>query len=337
MSLSLESGWLSDNRAIIGAVAALAIFPYVGPLFLGAFYTLLMIEAMVYAIFALGYDIIMGHTGMISFGHAAYFGLGVYGGALTLIHLAEGVIPMLLVGIFASTLFAIVVGFFSLRLTGVYFALITFAFAQILYEIVIRTGDITGGFNGLGVPSPRLFFTFEMSEILVYYFILITLVAVYGAVKLMMNSPLGLIFTAIGENEQRVEFLGYNVDRYKQISFILSGMISGLAGGLLLLSTGFASPNTLYWFLSGQIIVMTLFGGLGTLYGPMIGAGIIIYLEAFLSSAIGAWRIVLGIIFIVVVIYFPDGLIGTLFDFSGRDPTDQLQGTEDQDLVEERS
>jgi branched-chain amino acid transport system permease protein len=301
-----------ENRWLIAILAVLTVFPFVAPMFIGSFYTVLMIEAMIFAIFALGYDIMMGYTGMISFGHAAYFGLGVYGGALTILHLSEGLIPLLLVAVVLSAAFAFIVGYFSLRSTGVYFALITFAFAQVLYEIVIRSSDFLGGNNGLTVPKPTLFAGIEISEMMIYYLVLLTMVAVYVGARRLINSPLGLIFQVIGENENRAEFIGYNVDRYKHISFIISGMVSGLAGGLFVAAEGFASPDLLFWLFSGEIIIIVIFGGVGTLYGPMIGAVVFIYLETYLNSTFDAWQIILGLVFIAVVLLFPQGLVGLL-------------------------
>lgn len=308
-----------ENRWLIVLVIALTIFPFIAPLFIGTFYTVLMIEAMIFAIFALGYDILMGHTGMVSLGHAAYFGLGVYGGALTLIHLSQGLIPLLVVAILLSAIFALIVGYFSLRSTGVYFALITFAFAQILYEVVIRSSGFLGGNNGLTVSTPELFAAVEISQFTIYYIVLPTMVALYLGSRRLINSPLGLIFQAIGENEQRAAFIGYDVNRYKHISFIISGMISGLAGGLFVATEGFASPDHLFWLLSGEIIIMTILGGVGTLYGPMVGAGIFIYLETYLNSTFDAWQIILGLIFVTVVLLFPQGLAGLLQGPGGPD------------------
>lgn len=303
---------ISDNRWFLAIVVALAVFPFVAPPFIGSFYTVLMIEAMIFAIFALAYDILMGHTGMISLGHAAYFGLGIYGGALTLLHLSEALLPLLIVSVVLSGLFAAIVGYFSIRSTGVYFALITFAFAQILYEVVIRSSDFLGGNNGLAAPAPKLFTSIALGEMSIYYLVFLSMILLYLGVRRLMNSPLGLIFQSIEENDQRVEFIGYDVRWYKHISFIISGMLSGFAGGLFVAHEGFASPNMLFWMLSGEIIIMVIFGGVGSLYGPMIGAGLFIYLETYLNSTIDAWQIVLGLIFITVVLLFPKGLAGSL-------------------------
>jgi branched-chain amino acid transport system permease protein len=270
-----------------------------------------MVEAMIFGVFALGYDIIIGKTGMISFGHAAYFGLGIYGGGLLLAYTEAGILPVMLFGIFAATLFAVIVGYFSIRVHGVYFALLTFAFAQILYEIAIRT-EFTGGGDGLIVEIPHLLGTVPVTDEFLYYGVLGIAVLVYVGIKRVMDSPLGLIFSIIGENEERAAFLGYNVNRYKHLSFVISGAISGLAGTLFLLNQSFVSPNSLFWFLSGEVIVMTLFGGIGTLYGPMIGAGIIIYLETTLGAVTNAWPLFLGLIFVIVVLLFPQGLVGTV-------------------------
>lgn len=305
-----------ENRWSIAMMIALITFPFIAPMFIGTFYTVLMIEAMIFAIFALGYDILIGYTGMVSFGHAAYFGLGVYGGALSLIHLSRGFILLLVIAVLLSSAFALIVGYLSLRSTGVYFAIITFAFAQILYEVVIRSSDLLGGNNGLIAPPPELFAAVEISEFMIYYTVFLTMVAVYLSSRRLIDSPLGLIFQAIGENEQRAAFIGYNVDRYKHVSFIISGMISGLAGGLFVATEGFAAPAQLFWLFSGEIIIIAIFGGIGTLYGPMIGAGIFIYLETYLNSTFDAWQIILGLILVTVVMLFPQGLAG-LFKRSG--------------------
>jgi len=316
------------SRWFFAGVVVLALFPVIGSAF-SSFYTLLMIDAMVFAIFALGFDLVMGQSDIISFGHAAYFGLGAYASALTLIHLDQGLLVILFAGIAASAVYAFLVSFALQRISGVYFAVITFATAQILYELALRTPDITGGFNGLsGIPDPLLFRAIELGDIQIYYFVLVLLVVVYLVVKRVMRSPLGLVFRAIKENEQRLQFVGYDVARFKQTVFVISGVCSGLAGGLFLLSQEFVSPNVLYWTISGEIIMITLVGGLGTLYGPMIGAVTVVYLENILSSLVGSWQIVLGVIFVAIIIFFPKGLVGTAEEYGLSGIRDSLTGVD---------
>jgi branched-chain amino acid transport system permease protein len=297
---------------LLVVIGLLLVFPFLGPFFFADFYVFLMTEALIFAIFALGFDFLFGYTRVISFGHAAFFGTAAYTGGLLLAHVTDSAFVILAIGILAATAYAVLVSVFALRSSGIYFALVTFAFAQLLYEVVIRTREITGGFSGLaGLPDVYLL-GIELDKLPIYYLVLGFTVVSYLVARRIMASPMGLTFRCIGQNDQRINFIGYNMRRYKQIAFVLSGIYAGLAGGLFLIHQNFVGPNSLFWLLSGEVIVMTMFGGMGTLVGPMIGAVLFVYLGEVLSLFLEQWRIVFGFLFVFVVLFFPEGLVGVV-------------------------
>ncbi|HED03489.1 MAG TPA: branched-chain amino acid ABC transporter permease [Candidatus Fraserbacteria bacterium] len=293
---------------------ALALLPLGVDRLYSSFYLRFGTEMLIWGLFALSVDLIMGYTGLVSLGPAAFFGLGAYAGAITLLRLADSIWLALLISLVLCGIVAWVIGYFSIRVKGIYFAMLTLAFAQIFYEIAFRWRSLTGGSDGLiGVPDPTIGippYTLSLGDPYVFfYFTLAVVILVYFLSVRLVNSPFGRVLQAIQDNEERVEFLGYPVRVFKRRAFVASGMIGGLAGMLFALLS-FVDPSVLYWFTSVDVLVMALLGGLGTLYGPIIGAAAFLFSRDLLSSYTEYWRLILGLIFVWFVIFSPQGLVG---------------------------
>jgi branched-chain amino acid transport system permease protein len=268
---------------------------------------------LIFAIFALGYDIIFGYTGLLSFGHAMFFGIGAYGTGLVLTRWIPSLFLGLATGIAISLSVAFIVGFLSIRRRGIYFVMVTLAFCQMLYFIAFKWTSLTGGDNGLhGVPRP-LIGPFDLnSELLFYYFIFsIFALSVLVAFRIV-NSPFGRVLQSLRENEERAKSIGYNTDNFKVISFMTSAFFSSLAGGLYAVHLNFVPLDTLSIFTSGDVVIMALVGGIGTLYGPIFGAMLIVYLKNLLSAWMENWNLIMGLLFISSVLAFRKWILPVL-------------------------
>ena len=296
------------NIALWVALAVLVAAPFIG------LYPIFMMKALCYAIFAMAFNLLMGFTGLLSFGHAAYFGAAAYGTGWLV--RSAGFSPELgvLAGIVIAAALGLVVGMIAIRRQGIYFAMVTMAMAQMVYFVFLQV-PFTGGEDGLqGVPRGKLlgFISLE-SDLTLYFVVLAVFVAVYLFVVRVVHSPYGQVLKAIRENEPRAISLGYNVDRYKLLAFVLSTAIAGLAGSMKTLVLGFATLNDAHWSLSGEVILMTLLGGLTTFAGPVLGAFTIIGLQNFLADQVGSWiNVIIGTIFVVCVVAFRRGFVGEL-------------------------
>jgi len=285
----------------------LLFLPFITP------YKALASQMLVFAIFAIGYDIAFGYTGLLSFGHAAFFGLGAYGTGLTLIYLSIPAPLAILIGIMISLLVAFPIGYLSIRRRGIYFAMVTLAFAQMIYFIAFKWRSLTGGDDGLhGVPRPPLGFIDLRSELILYYFILFFFILSIILGIRIIKSPFGKTLECLRENEERARSIGYNPIRYKLISFVISTFFAGLAGGLYALLQNFVPLFCLGLDISGDIVLMTLIGGMGTLYGPIMGAMGLIYLKDLLSSFTNIWPLFLGLLFVVSILTFRKGVFKEL-------------------------
>jgi branched-chain amino acid transport system permease protein len=268
---------------------------------------------LIFAIFALGYDIVFGYTGLLSFGHAMFFGVGAYGTALVLVKWIPSLFVAFLTGIVASLIIALIVGVLSIKRRGIYFVMITLAFCQMLYFIAFKWTALTGGDSGFhGVPRPHIGPINLDIETVFYYFILfVFLLSVIAAFRIV-NSPFGMVLRSLKDNEDRAKSIGYNTDRFKIISFMISACFASLAGGLYAIHLNFVPLETLSIFMSGDVLIMTLVGGLGTLYGPIFGAMLIVYLKNILSNLLVNWNLIIGLIFIFSVLTFRRGLLPVL-------------------------
>jgi branched-chain amino acid transport system permease protein len=277
---------------------------------------------LIFGLFAIGFDFAFGFSGMHSFGHAAMFGGGGYVTAYVLKEITTIAPVVLLMATVTGVVLALLLGFLGSQTEGIYFAMVTLASAQVIYVLVLQDAlapilgrdSITGGDNGIfGIPQmtiPGL----DLGESMLQFYLFTLVLAAAGALLLfrIANSRFGSVLRAIQQNEERVTHLGYDVRKYKLIGFAISGGISGLAGGLLVSLQGIAHPGSLLnWVVSGDVIFMTLLGGMGTLWGPMLGAGLYVYIRESLHW-FPQWRLLLAGIFLVVIIFFPAGLAGVL-------------------------
>jgi len=309
------------KRAVVRAVAArpvlafalvFAVFPFVVP------YKALATQVLIYGLFALGYNLLYGYTGLLSFGHAAYWGLGAYGTGIALARLQIGSLwGALGAGLLLAGVGGIVVGFFCLRRRGIYFAMLSLAFAQLLYFIAFHLADVTGGDDGLrGVSVPPLRLpgvTLALdSSLAFYYFAFAVVTLAMLALKRILDSPFGAVLQAIRENSDRAVACGYDIRRIKLLSFVFSALFCGLAGGLDALRLGVVPVESLYWTTSGQVVIMTLLGGAGTFFGPFVGATTFLVLEDRLSVVTESWPLFIGLIFMAFVLFLPKGIWGTL-------------------------
>ena len=281
---------------------------------------------IIWGIFAIGFNLLLGYTGLLSFGHAALWGGAAYATAIFGVEVSSSPIAMVLAGTTFAVLLAWVLGWLSLRRGGIYFSILTLAFGQMIYYMALSPlSDLTNGENGFtGVDIGQLFGSIYLREYLPWIFedlmgsYLYLFVAFFALVSLVfayrvLNSPYGLIFRAIHENEQRTEFVGLYVWRYRLLSFIISGAFAGLAGSLFTIHGRYVPIDSLWWTTSGDIVIMTVLGGTSSLFGPVLGAAVYLYVENIISGApvIGPlWHLILGLVFVVVVVLFKDGLWG---------------------------
>lgn len=310
----------SQSRlTILGVMALLVAFAPIADAS-QPFWLNLLTRILVYALLAVSLDFIFGYAGLLSFGHAAMFGAGGYTAALLITELTANALVVLPGAILVGVAVAAFIGWFSVRARGIYFAMLTLAFAQVFYVIVLTdlpasifgVDSVTGSDDGLfGISLYELFGIDFSSSLLYLYFTLIVVMASLAVLVRIANSPFGRVLQGIRENEERMAFIGYDVQRYKLIAFSISGGFAGLAGALYVPFQSVASPGLFNWTVSGELIVMLLLGGLGTFWGPMLGAGVVIFLEEELAG-FATWEIILGAVFVVVVIFAPRGIAGMI-------------------------
>jgi branched-chain amino acid transport system permease protein len=301
----------ASSRRLIAWIAFLLVLALV-PL-TGDYATGLVGEVLVFGIFAMSLDLLIGYTGLLSFGHAAFFGVSAYTVAILGVHLGLSAWIGFAAGIVVSAAVAAVIGFFSIRVTGIPFLMLTMAFAQLLMSTSITWRSVTGGTDGLsGLHRPSLFGLPLDDRAVQYYVIATGFVLVMWFLRRLIASPLGSIFIGIRENEQRMRAAGYPVQRFKLISFTIAGALAGVGGGLYALQNAYVSSDILHWSLSGDVIIMVILGGTGTIIGPAIGAAIFLLLKHVVSSHTDYWALCVGIIFIFIVMFLPQGLWGWL-------------------------
>jgi len=300
-----ETAW---SLAIAGA--ALVIFLIAAPFVL---YPVFIMKALCFALFACAFNLLIGYVGLVSFGHALYFGWAGYLAA----HAAKvwGVAPefAVLIGTVTGMGLGLIAGVVAIRRQGIYFAMITLALAQMMYLVALRV-KMTGGEDGIqGVPRGRLFGAFDLgNEMTMYAFVAVVALAAFFLIYRIINSPFGEVLKAIRENEQRAVSLGYKTDDYKLVAFVLSATLAGLAGSVKALVFQLASLTDVHWTMSGEVVLMTLVGGLGTIFGPIVGAFFIVAMENYLAP-FGQWVLVIqGAVFVICVLSFRRGIIGEL-------------------------
>ena len=279
------------------------------------FYPVLLMKILCFAIFASAFNLLLGYTGLLSFGHAAFFGGAAYVAGYLIKDMALPPLVAILGGTLAAAFMGGLVGLLAIRRQGIYFAMITLAMAQMVYFVCLQLPQ-TGGEDGLqGVPRGSIVGLDLNNDLTIYYVILIFFIAVFALIYRTIHSPFGQILKAIRENEPRAISLGYDVARYKLLAFVLSSGLAGLAGALKVLVFKFATLTDAHWHTSGEVVLMTILGGIGTVFGPAVGATIIVTLESQLADKAGSLvTVIMGFIFVLCVLMFRKGIVGELLE-----------------------
>jgi branched-chain amino acid transport system permease protein len=293
---------------LAGMAVLLLAVPFWLPLVGG--YTDLASRVLIYALAAMGLNLLLGFTGGLSFGHAAYFGLGAYGTGLMLDYVTSSTLLAMLVGVLTGGLAALLLGPLAVRRRGIYFSMITIAIGQMFYFIAVRWNSFTGGEDGLTGFSRQPIFGVPLGSVQFYYLVLVFFALGAWILWTILNSPLGHTFVAIRENQKRLTFLGIRVDRYIALSFAISGVICALAGSLNSLLDNFVSPDDLKYTLSGNFLIIAVLGGMRNFWGPLVGAIIFVLVQNYVSAVTQNWMTVLGLIFVLSVMFFPLGVLG---------------------------
>jgi branched-chain amino acid transport system permease protein len=293
-------------------LALLAVAPLVLPEFWRRFVT----EILIWGLLAMSSDILIGYTGMVSFGHSAFFGLGMYGAAAALMVVKPANLWLALVlGLAAAAVVAVFVAFFATRLRDIYFAITTLVFSQIFYVVIFTWTEVTGGENGLSFARPALsipgLFSVPFTTETLHWFVLAVVAVSFLILRRVTQSPFGMVLQAIRENEPRARAIGYSVERYKIVAVMLSGLFAGLAGILYAIQNKFAAPDFVFFLVSGEVVIFNVMGGMGTLVGPVAGAAFFLLLREGLSRYFTEYYLIpVGIIFTAMVIFMPQGLLG---------------------------
>jgi len=290
----------------------------VAPLVLPEYWRRFLTEILIWGLLAMSSDILIGYTGMVSFGHSAFFGLGMYGAAAALLIVSPPNLWLaILFGLGGAAGAALFVAYFSTRLRDIYFAITTLIFSQIFYVIIFTWTEVTGGENGLIFSRPHFTIPFlydtRFSTATLHWFVLAVVAGSYVLLRRIMQSPFGMVLQSIRENEARTRAIGYPVERYKIVAVMLSGLFAGLAGVLYAVQNQFAAAEFVFFTTSGDTVIFNVMGGIGTLVGPIVGAGFFQLIRELLSRIFGdqfPYLIPLGMIFIIMIIFLPQGLLG---------------------------
>ena len=302
-------------------VAAVLLFLLVFPLIMP--YEALAVNILVFGLYAVGLNLLFGYTGMLSFGHAAFFGVGSYITGIAMVHFGVNWLVAIVLGVLASLLAGVVIGWLAIRTRGIYFSMVTLALGQIVYYAFYKAERWTGGENGLrGIKVENIELgpiTLDFLDPVTKYYILFVFVALaLWFVSRLLNSPFGAVIEAIRENEKRTAACGFDVARSKLLVFVISAGVCGLAGTLRALHLSIVPVDSLHYIQSGQGIMMCLLGGMGTFFGPFVGAGVFLYLEDVVTTLTRHWMAVVGGIFMLFVLFFPKGIWGSIVSWAMR-------------------
>jgi branched-chain amino acid transport system permease protein len=309
---------------LVPLAAFLLAFPYIA----SSYQTILLAYGLVMAIAALGLNMLLGYTGLLSFGHAVYFGSAAYGAAFVVKYLhITSMEAFLAAGVLSGLLIAAVFGFICVRYTRIFFSILTLALSQVLWSLALKFFWITGGSDGIRIPTPTLLgnlFGAPDDKVLFiahryYYYVLAIFAVCVGLIWLILHSPFGKSLQAIRDNEVRAESIGIRVRQHRWIVFVLSGIFTGVAGVLWAPLNGLATPDALYWTFSGEIVFMAVLGGFRTFSGPIVGAIVFNYLKSYAVGRTEYWQLLIGVVLIVLVLAMPEGIMGTLARLTRRD------------------
>ena len=299
------------TRHRVGAViAVLLVLPWVIP------YEALAVNILIFGLYAVGFNLLFGYTGLLSFGHASFLGTGSYVAGMVIVHLGLPWWAAIGLGVVAATLMGLLIGLLAIRTRGIYFSMVTLALGQIVYYAFYKAEPWTGGENGLrGVRVEKIqLLGMELDFVdpfTKYYVVLVFVAAALWFVSRVLASPFGAVIEAVRENEKRAAACGYDVARTKLLVFVISAAICGLAGALRALHLSVVPIDSLHYLLSGQAVMMCLLGGMGTFFGPFVGAGLFLTLEDVVTTFTSHWMAVVGTVFMVFVLFFPAGVWGS--------------------------
>lgn len=305
-----------SNTAFWTGFAVVLLLLTAAPLVLPEFWRRFSTEILIWGLLAMSSDILIGYTGMVSFGHSAFFGLGIYGAAAALLSVRPPSLWLaILYGLAGAAVVAVFVAYFATRLRDIYFAITTLVFSQIFYVIIFTWTEVTGGENGLTFSQPRLsipgLYAERFTGETLHWFVLAVVTISYLALRRVLQSPFGMVLRAIKENEPRTRAIGYNVERYKILAVLLSGLFAGLAGALYAIQNKFAAPDFVFFTISGEVVIFNVMGGMGTLVGSLVGAATFLLLrEGFSRFFTEYYLIPVGLIFTAIVIFMPQGILG---------------------------
>jgi branched-chain amino acid transport system permease protein len=296
-------------------VAAVLLFLLAFPLLMP--YEALAVNILIFGLYAVGYNLLFGYTGMLSFGHAAFFGVGSYITGIAIVHFGLHWLVAIAAGVAASAFVGLIIGYLAIRTRGIYFAMVTLALGQIVYYVFYKAERWTGGENGLRGITVAPFEVFGvtidfLNPITKYYLIFLFVAAALWFISRVLNSPFGAVIEAVRENEKRTAACGFDVARTRLLVFVLSATICGLAGTLRALHLSIVPIDSLHYLQSGHGVMMCLLGGMGTFFGPFVGAALFLYLEDVVTTMTKHWMAVVGVIFIIFVLFFPRGVWGSL-------------------------
>ena len=303
----------------VAVAAAIAVLLALVPSFVGTYQTMLLAYGLIMAIAALGFNLLFGYTGLLSFGHSAYFGVGAYTVAFLVQYFAIRSMELyLLVGLISSAAVSALFGYLCVRHTRIYFGILTLALSQVLWSLALKLFWITGGSDGMRVPRPSLlggvlvFRGAEFSQFITdyYYYVLVLFAISVLVMWVIVHSPFGKALQAIRDNETRARFLGLRIRRFRWLAFLISGTFTGLAGVLWVPLNGLTTPDILYWPFSGEIVFQTLMGGFGNFTGPIVGGIVFTYLKSYAVAATEYWQFLLGAVLVVLVLVLPTGIVG---------------------------
>lgn len=302
---------LIARHRVLASSLFLMVFPFIMP------YEALAINILIFGLFAMGFNLLFGYMGLLSFGHAAFLGIGSYLTGIGIVHYGMSWGTAILVGVIGAAIGGLIMGFLAIRTRGIYFSMVTLALGQIVFYGFYKAESLTGGENGLRgvrVDSFNIFgFPVDFLNPLVkYYIILFFVVIAIWLISRILSSPLGAVMEAIRENEKRAAACGFDVARTKLLVFVLSAAICGLAGSLRALHLSIVPIDSLHYLQSGQAVMMSILGGMGTFFGPFVGAAVMLYLEDVVTTLTKHWMAVIGLIFMFFVLFFPKGIWGTI-------------------------
>jgi branched-chain amino acid transport system permease protein len=309
-------GFGKRHRVLL-ALAFLLVMPWMLP------YEALAVNILIFGLYAVGFNLLFGYTGLLSFGHAAFLGIGSYLAGISIVQAGLPWWAAIIIGVASAALAGAIIGFFAIRTRGIYFSMVTLALGQIVYYAFYKAEGFTGGENGLrGVKVDIInLFGWKLNFVdptTKYYLVLVAVWAALWFVSRVLDSPFGAVLATIRENDKRAAACGYDVARSKWLAFVLSAAVCGLAGTLRAMHLSIVPIDSLHYLQSGQAVMMCLLGGMGTFFGPFVGAAVFLLLEDVVTNATRYWMSVVGIIFMVFVLFFPKGIWGSLLHWLER-------------------